>query len=211
MLFTLTTSHRWPGRGRGKLLSMFIENLKKNYGLREFVWVKEYGKCKPPHYRSNIHYHFVADIDYINPVELSLYWSGLFGYHCRVRNALRMGSKPDKKGHRMYYLNSPAHAWYLSKYLGKGFGKRKAKRKQGRRFGISEIAGKLSLPECFESKFSFSQVAGTYLNAFGEMVAHPVVCIGHSQVNEQGREFDKTKYTWKKIEQHAVWIGTIRR
>lgn len=223
MLFTLTTSHRWPGRSRGKLLSMFIENLKKNYGLREYVWVKEEGKSKPPHYRKNIHYHFVADIDYINPTALSLYWSGLFGFDCKVRNALRIGSKPDKNGRRMYYLNSPAHAWYLSKYLGKGFGKRKSRpapfyiaghtpqSREGRRFGISNRANILSRPECFESKLSFNEVPGTFVNAKGELVAHPIVCVGHSQVNEQGLEFDKSKYTWKKCKDHNVWIGNINR
>lgn len=207
MLFTVTTSHRWPARYRGKLLSMLIDNMRANYGLREYAWVREVGDKKPPHYSENLHYHFVADVDWFDPVALSVYWSGLFGFHCKVKNSIRLGSKPDKEGRRMFFLNSDKHAWYLSKYLGKQF---KGRQKAGRKFGISAKTSVLSLPECYEAKFSFSQPPGEVLNAKGEFVPHPVSCLGVSMVNEQGMMFNKSLYQWKKIKDHNVWIGRKR-
>lgn len=203
MLFTLTSSHRWPGRARGKLLSMFIENMKQNYGMKEYCWVKEHGHKKPPHYASNIHYHFVADVEYFDPVALSVYWSGLFGFHCRSKNSIRLGSKPDKKGKRIFFINSSSFAWYLSKYLGKGISKKGASRS----FGISQTARVLSLPECFEARLYFAPSAGKVLTASGALVDSPVSCTGVVYENEQGREFNKSNYKWTKAKDHQVWIG----
>lgn len=216
MLMTVTTSHRWPGRGRGNLLSTFIDNLKKNYDLGEYVWVREVGHVKPIHYRANIHYHFVADIDWLDPVKLSVYWSGLFGYHCRVKNSIRLGSKPDKEGNVRYFIDSPSAAWYLSKYIGKDLHTKSVanapyRSKKPRSFAISETARVLSLPECYEGKLSFTQPPGEVLTAHGELIPHPVVCVGQTFENEKGQLFDKSKYLWRKCKDHQVWIGKIIR
>lgn len=207
MLFTVTSSHRWPARARGALLSMFIDNLKRNYGLNDYVWVKEQGHKKPPYYASNIHYHFVADIEYFDPVALSVYWSGLFGFHCRSKNSIRLGSKPDKDGKRIFYINSPSFAWYLSKYLGKGLAAGRPGLRQSRSFGISERAGILSLPECYEAKVYFAPSTGLVMNAHGELVNAPEVCTGVVMENEQGKRFNKNNFVWNKVKDHQVWMG----
>jgi len=113
--------------------------------MHDYVWVRELTQNGYPHF------HFVADINHFNPVELSLYWSGLF--NSTARNSIRVGSAPNKQGKRKYWIANQRMAWYLTKYLGKSIGD--AERGMGRRgfrtFAISQNARKQSQPLVYHS------------------------------------------------------------
>lgn len=121
-------------------------NLRNGYGMGEYVWVREFTKRGFPHY------HFIADIDKFDPVQLSLYWSGLWGKD--NKNSIRLGTRPHpvtKK--RKFWIDSHRMAYYMSKYLGKDRGVKYAnddgevlKRKPYRSFAISQRARKESQP-----------------------------------------------------------------
>ena len=88
-----------------------------------------------------------------DPVKLSLYWSGLFGE--QAKNSIRVGSKPNKLGHRMMYLsNNRRKAWYLAKYIGKSRSsdeiRTKAKLKA---FHMDEKTSLAIEPKLFKSKY----------------------------------------------------------
>lgn len=209
MIFVCTTSPNWGHEIFNPKISTFTNNLRMTYGCRHYVWVREFNQIGSPHY------HFVADIPFIkSPVGLSLYWSGLFGYHST--NSVRLGSKPDHNGNRKYYVSSKKMAFYLSKYLGKGLDKMEGKIFKnswlsagipGRGFAISEEAGMMSKPIRFEQQFSFHQPDDMVMNARGQMVQRPAIVTGRTFENELGEYFNPHQYTWKQSKMHQVFFG----
>jgi len=97
-IFVATTPGFIDPPEEGRTISKLIDNLKKTYGLQEYVWVRELTKRGYPHY------HFVGDIDKFDPVKLSLYWSSLFGVDSK--NSIRVGSKPTQGRKRVFCSDS---------------------------------------------------------------------------------------------------------
>jgi hypothetical protein len=126
-------------------ISKLVHNLKNGYGMENYVWVRELTKKGFPHF------HFVADMDEFDPVQLSLSWSRYFGSN--AKNSIRLGTKPDVRGKRNYWIKNQRMCWYLTKYIGKslgGFEKIKGVRRP-RTFAISQEAAKLSQPVIYNS------------------------------------------------------------
>lgn len=131
------------------LIKKFTHNLKNGYGAKHYVWVREFTGAGYPHF------HFVADMPPFDPVKLSLSWSGYFGTD--AKNSIRLGSRPDKNGKRVYYLTGKRHAWYLTKYLAKAIGKEerggiKARGNSFRTFAVTPELARLSAPVEYTSK-----------------------------------------------------------
>lgn len=207
-LFFVATS---PGKLHAKdhqgKIRAFTDNLRHNYGLRNYVWVRELTPSGLPHY------HFVADIPFIaDPIGLSRYWSGLFGSD--ANNSLRLGSKPIN-GIRKFYVDSPTAARYVSKYIGKdldtvsdtlleaGFPQAKYK-KTYRSFAISQEARLLSQPEIFECDVQFRE-REAYNTTEERVIVKEYISVDYK--NYDGELFDKTKFRWKRLEPHNVWLG----
>lgn len=210
MIFVCTTSQNWGHEIFNPKISKFTNNLRMSYGCKHYVWVRELNSHGAPHY------HFVADLPFIDdPVGLSYYWSGLFGYH--QSNSVRLGSAPDKKtGKRKFYVNSRRMAFYLSKYLGKGFedGDGKYFRNSwmsakiaGRSFAMSQEVAKLSQPIRFEQCLHFTQPDDMVMDATGKMVQRPAIVAGRTFENELGEYFNPYHYTWKQAKEHQVYFG----
>jgi hypothetical protein len=134
-------------------ISRFTHNLRNGHGCENYVWVREFTQAGYPHF------HFVADIPEFNPVDLSLYWSGLF--NSDAKNSIRLGTAPTKTGKRTYWLKGSRMCWYMTKYLGKAIGNEEAGAIKGKRsfrtFGISQEAGRESAPLLFEEQINTMQ------------------------------------------------------
>lgn len=129
-------------------VSKFCENIRKRYGVKNYVWVREYtGGGRP-------HYHFVGDSPFWDAIEMSRYWSGLFGE--KNVNSIRLGTRPMPGHKRKFFINSNKMARYLSKYLGKAVGdnEKKSERKI-RTFGHSQEVAKKSAPIVYESNIEY--------------------------------------------------------
>lgn len=122
LILTLTSPGFTPQADEPRFISRFIENMRKNYGLKDYLWVREYTKAGYPHF------HFVADwyrAKYFFDSEpgssrnrialLSLYWSNLFG--STSDHSIWLGGY--WQGKRIYELRTQAQCRYLTKYLGK--------------------------------------------------------------------------------------------
>lgn len=201
-----TTSHNWGKEIYKPHIATFVHNLKETYGCSRYVWVRELNSHGAPHY------HFVCDIDRIDdPVKLSRYWSGLFGRE--ANNSIRLGSKPNKEGRRLYYLENRRHCFYLAKYLGKSFAPSLdlgAVRLVGRKFGMSQEVSRQSVPQKFEARLHFQTFSDTVLSASGQQVTRPAVCVGRTFENSNGEIFNHHHYLWKQHPIHNVFFGTPR-
>lgn len=130
-IFVATTPGFLDHAKEGKFISDLVHNLKNGYGMENYVWVRELTKNGYPHF------HFVADIDDINWVRLSEFWSGLFGSD--AKNSIRCGTKPycskcrrllrsskdfccNRKATRDFWIKNSRMCWYLTKYIGKSIG-----------------------------------------------------------------------------------------
>ena len=130
------------------LIKSFTHNLRNGYGCENYVWVREFTGAGFPHF------HFIADMPNFDAVKLSLYWSALFD--TEARNSIRLGSKPDKHGRRVFYLQNKRHAWYLTKYISKAIGKEEHGALEGKRsfrtFAVSRELAASSTPIEFKSE-----------------------------------------------------------
>lgn len=124
IILTLTSPGFVSAADEPRFLKRFFDNLKKNYDLGDYVWVREYTKAGYPHFHCVADWHSHRWYFGLHPgtlrrriAHLSIYWSGLFGRHSD--NSVWVGSRPDKQGKRLYELRDRRHAWYLTKYLGK--------------------------------------------------------------------------------------------
>lgn len=144
-IFVATTPGFIDPPEEGRTISKFIDNLKKTYGLQQYVWVRELTKRGYPHF------HFIADIGKFDPVRVSLHWSSLFGSD--AKNSVRLGSKPNAGGRRAFWVQNSRMAWYLSKYIGKDLDSSESPRarKKYRTFAISEQARRESQPLLYNS------------------------------------------------------------
>lgn len=211
MIFVCTTSWNWGSDIYHPKIETFTNNLRNGYNCKNYLWVREFTGSGLPHY------HFIADLPFIrDPVGLSRYWSRLFGYNSP--NCVRLGSKPGPDGKRRYYVNSRKMAFYLAKYLSKDRGDEKRKifpgswmsaTVPGRTFGISHTAGQLSQPIQFKATYHFVESSGQVMLASGKYIDAPAHCIGRTFENEIGEYFNPKKYSWKKMQEHNVWIGKI--
>lgn len=146
-IFVLTTPGFLDHAKEGKLISDFVKNFKKTYGMQEYVWVRELTENGYPHF------HFVADVPQFPAVKASQYWSGLFG--SEAKNSIRCGTAPNKNGNRNYWIKSQRMCWYLTKYIGKSIGNaEKSQRKKFRTFAISEQARIESQPLLYQSRIA---------------------------------------------------------
>jgi hypothetical protein len=147
-IFVATTPGFLEPSKEGSFISKLTDNLKKGYGMQEYVWVREYTKKGFPHF------HFVADVDKFDPVALSLRWSSYFG--SEAKNSIRCGTKPDKLGRRSYWIKTPRMAFYMSKYIGKSIDEFEALKgmRKPRTFAISQLAAKESQPLTYQAEIS---------------------------------------------------------
>lgn len=142
-----------------------------------------------------------------NPVDLSVYWSGLFG--CDDRNSIRVGSKTNKYGQRMVYLSSNRRkAWYLSKYIGKSRSK-------------AEMAGKSKIRAfAMDAETSAACEPGLFLSR-SVMETRAVTVIGKKKLetyyhdlptgeiifeNEKGELISPDGISWRDVG-HGVKVG----
>lgn len=135
------------------LISKLVHNLKNGYGIDHYVWVRELTKKGFPHF------HFVVAANHLPAVQLSRYWSGLFGVI--ADNSIRFGTKPVPGKRRVFHVINAKMSWYLCKYLGKSIdGERvKGMKRKVKSFHVSNRLAVLSAPtvygeEVYESKFT---------------------------------------------------------
>jgi len=126
-------------------VSKFCDNIRQTYECKNYVWVREYTGAGRPHY------HFVADVPFMDAVPLSRYWSSLFGDSYVNDHAVRMGTAPPN---RKFFVNSPRMARYLTKYMGKAIGdSERSGEKKIRTFGHSLECWQKSQPVTYEVKY----------------------------------------------------------
>lgn len=143
-IFVATTPGLIDYKTERRYVSALTHNLRNGHGMRNYVWVREMTKKGYPHF------HFVADIPQIDPVKLSLYWSGLFGED--AKNSIRFGTAPGANGKRKFWIDSPRMSWYLTKYIGKAIGEsEKSSRRKFRTFAISQEARQMSQPVLYNA------------------------------------------------------------
>ena len=194
-IFVATTPGFVDHPEEGKLIQRLVHNLKNGYGMGEYVWVRELTGNGFPHW------HFVADIDKFNPVDLSVYWSRLF--NSGARNSIRCGTKPDKNGKRRFWVTSQRMSHYLTKYLGKAVGdSEKKSRKTFRTFAISQKAGEASKPLIFSSAV-MENFNGTHQRTF--FLDEEFIEEGLPQtINPHG-------YNWKWTGHGSTYVGFQKR
>lgn len=139
MIFCLTSPGFTSLANTPKFISYFIENMRTNYGMGDYVWVREHTKRGFPHFHFIAHWNnpqwFFAcskcggkmrgkectecynNMSRVN--RISLYWSRLFD--CDSLNSVRLGSYQNKK-RTSFYVVSSRQCRYLTKYIGKNIG-----------------------------------------------------------------------------------------
>lgn len=192
-------------------ISKFTHNLRNTYGCVDYVWVRELTSSGCPHY------HFVADMPFIqSPVNLSLYWSRLFG--SGAKNSIRLGSAPIN-GQRKFYVDSSQASRYISKYIGKDLEVVQNNlleagypcsvyKKSYRSFAISERARLMSKPVVYQANYHFAErEAINYTD--GDIVKTVTVrqYIDRTFENDIGEYMNPHNYRWKRIEPHNIFIG----
>lgn len=198
-IFCATSPGYIDGPAEGKLIQKLVDNLKKGYGMKEFVWVRELTKKGYPHW------HFVADVKQFDAVKLSQRWSSYFG--SEAKNSIRCGTKPPN---RKFYVATSRGAWYLTKYLGKSIGNAGdgdlVSRKRYRTFAVSKKAGKASEPKLF-TKMICPQSAAEYVAA-GYKYRPSIV----RYVNlDTGEEFDPKRVGWRWTGHGQAYSGFLRK
>lgn|ERR1041384_424638 len=194
-------------------VSKFCENIRSNYNVKNYCWVREYTGAGRPHY------HFVADSPFIDAVPLSKYWSSLF--QSTAANSIRMGTAPGRRGGVKYFVDSSRMARYLTKYMGKSIGDGEVKNgeRKIRTFGISQEVGKKSLPVVFEVKYEqmnervvsglFGKINGVMMYPEDEHIQFDIkrvftLCENsenelvevYGNVPDEYKTFDDKQYSW---------------
>lgn len=146
LIMTATTPGFLDHASESSLISKLTANLRNGYGVRHYLWVREFTQAGHPHF------HFLVDTPFLDAVKLSRSWSSYFGSD--AINSIRLGSKPGKDGKRVMRLQNMRMAWYFSKYFGKSLGKAEQgatnKMRSFRRFHISRELARESEPLVFE-------------------------------------------------------------
>lgn len=234
LIFVLTSPGFTSLANQPKFISSFTDNMRKNYGLGDYVWVREHTKKGYPHFHFVAHWHpakwfFDTDLSGRTEIEkISLYWSSLFDSDSL--NSVRLGTYKGKK-RTGFYLTDERHAWYLTKYLGKSIGdgsndylieagfpfqvnglegvKLGAYKKAVRSFGMSENLALFSHPQEFESQYLFSSSVASVQTTTGIQTAEinrfsERVFIGPSG---QLSEKDLKAYDWQWTGHGETFIG----
>jgi len=99
-------------------MGRFTTNLRNNYGMTSFVWVKEYTTKNPKTYLTP-HFHMLLTLPYTHIKELNKAWSAARGDLTTLPNALRSGY--DKKTGKSYMKirSYQAAVGYAAKYISK--------------------------------------------------------------------------------------------
>lgn len=234
LIFVLTSPGYTSLANQPKFISSFTDNMRKNYGLGDYVWVREHTKRGFPHFHFVAHWHpakwfFDTDLSGRSEIEkISLYWSSLFDSDSL--NSVRLGTYKGKK-RTGFYLSDERHAWYLTKYLGKGIGdgsndylieagfpfqvnsrdgvKLGPYKKAVRSFGISENLALFSHPEVYESQYLYTSSIASVQTIRGTEMAEikrfdERVFIGQSG---QMSENDLKDYQWQWTGHGETFIG----
>lgn len=192
LIFVATSPGFLENADQPRFISKFTDNLRKSYGCVNYVWVREYTGHGFPHF------HFVADMPKVDVLQLSMYWSGLFG--SEAKNSIRLGTAPGKNGRRSYYMTSKRMVWYLTKYIGKAIGgEEKARKSKIRAFGISNELQKGSEPVLY------NEVVQELLSGRHQRVWENVY--EDSEGYERNSRFSPEAYNWRRCGDHSVWIG----
>lgn len=94
------------GKSDNEALKKFINNLRTNYGLAGYVWVKELTKKGTPHY------HMIIDIPYTPITKLNDMWAKVCGF--KSKNCVRSDPKNG------LVVKRPQDAgFYVAKYISK--------------------------------------------------------------------------------------------
>ena len=173
-------------------ISKLTNNMRTNYSMKDYVWVRELTGNGFPHY------HFVADIPEFDVVRLSITWSKYFG--STAKNSIRLGTKPNPKtGRRKYWIDSPKMSRYLGKYIGKGISNAEVG-KRVRRFNVSSELAKLSEPAFYYTTMRES-VTGKLYPDFEPSEGLPDWLEGEGYLQ-------KEHYRWKKVSDHSIYFGS---
>lgn len=198
MIFCLTSPGYIDTANSPRFISRFVDNMKANYGMENYVWVRELTKLGYPHF------HFIAHWN--NPkwffednrlARITKYWSGQF--KSDSTNSVRFGSYHPKTKKRQWFVTHPKQCHYLSKYIGKNLGEeffqmdgeanciiQPAYKNKTRSFGMSEDLGMLSEPQLFDyqtyengntrkvmladgSYFDFNERSDCYIGESGQL------------------------------------------
>lgn len=218
LIFVATSPGYVDHSNEPRFISKFVDYLKKVYSMERYVWVREFTKLGFPHF------HFVANIPIngksvtlqnkgkpitvpFDPIHVSEIWSHYYG---RVtRNAIRLGSKPNKHGVRMFYLNDNRRkAWYLAKYIGKSRGTCETK-KRLKSFHMDEKTSAAIEPNLFRSKYvTDCKVVSTW-NAHSKKMEDIVYDVPTGErifEDENGNLFSPHGIDWRSVG-HDVYVG----
>jgi hypothetical protein len=122
LVFILTSPGYTSEAQEPYFVSKWFDNMRSNYEMGEYVWVRELTKKGYPHFHVVADWWaapwwFACDVNsrLANVDRLSLTWSRLFG--SEAKTSIRLGGY--WYGKRMYQLKSRTQCRYLTKYLGK--------------------------------------------------------------------------------------------
>ena len=97
-------------KNTGKAYKILLDQLRNQYRVKKYVWVKEYQE------NGNVHYHILMDTTYIDIVKLQKTWNNAIhnvtGQYPQYNNSVRLGNNP-----RVYSVKKVKN--YLSKYITK--------------------------------------------------------------------------------------------
>lgn len=96
-----------------KALSNYLENLKENYGLKDYIWTTERQK------NGRIHYHLIVQIVQNKINDMQRAWecalNNVCGTNITSKNSLRISTE---RGSKIQNINRCVN--YIAKYIGKG-------------------------------------------------------------------------------------------
>lgn len=197
-IFVCTTPGLIEYAKESHAISSFTTNLRNNYHMVNYCWVRELTKRGYPHY------HFIADIPKFDPVHVSKYWSRFFGVE--AVNSIRLGTRPTKDGRRKFWVDNQKMSWYMSKYIGKGLSDAEIQlRDSGKRFrtfAISQEATQKSQPLIYESEIHHTW-SNTHVRTF-------TICDEQAEPGVPGT-FTPQGYDWKWTGHGHCYTGFPKR
>lgn len=232
LIFCLTSPGYTSLANQSNVLSQFINNARKNYGMGHYVWVRELTKKGFPHF------HFIADWKPVehwfkkengetNITRMSRYWSGLFDSD--ATNSIRLGSYHPVTGDRCYYVEHDRQCWYLAKYIGKNIGETSTDylaeagfpqmfyKKRVRSFCVSPELARYSAPVEFEPEYEteFVKKKVYTVNGWQEVLwpRHTT----RSWASEFGKDTHSFRdsmllnYRWKDTGHGGTFVGYLRK
>lgn len=197
MIFVLTTPGFLDHANEPLFIKKFIDTMRKNHGMKNYLWVREFTGNGYPHF------HFIAQCDRFDVQKMSVLWSSYFGQS--AKNSIRLGTKPTWNGKRWirkFFINSPRMAKYLSKYIGKGFGSSEARNKRLRTFAISEELGSATVPVVYQD--ALKELYNGLHDRHWEPELNPPDWLELMQ-------FDPRAYEWRKVSDFGIFFGRPRR